>query len=335
MKMNMNEWQDALKEKSKSQAMPVMTYPGLDLVGKGILDAVTDGDVHAACIIALSRKYPSAAATSIMDLSVEAETFGSPISFSNDDVPTITGRLVHNANDVSALDIPVAGAKRSGQYLKAIQRATAEIDNKPVFGGIIGPYSLAGRLYDMTEIMTAVMIDPDVIHALLEKTAAFLSLYIKEMKKVGANGVFIAEPAAGLLSPDFCDEFSSRYIRRMIEETQDDSFMVILHNCGANAGHLSTMLSTGARGLHFGNNIDMREILGMAPDSILISGNIDPVGIMKNGTSADVERTTRDLLFRTNAHANFLLSTGCDVPPGTPVANIEAFYSAIPEPARS
>jgi uroporphyrinogen decarboxylase len=335
MKMNMSEWRCALREKVVTRAMPIMTYPGLDLINKGILDAVTNGDVHAACIEALSKKYPPAAATSIMDLSVEAEAFGSPIAFTDDDVPTITGRIIHTSDDISALRVPDIGIKRTAQSIRAIERASATIADRPLFGGMIGPYSLAGRLYDMTEIMTAVMIEPDAIHPLLEKVSCFLANYLRAIKNAGANGVFIAEPAAGLLSPDFCDEFSSRYIRRMTEETQDDSFMVILHNCGANAGHLSTMLSTRAAGLHFGNNVDMCEILNMAPANILISGNIDPVGVLKNGTPAEVENTTRDLLSRTSAHSNFLLSTGCDVPPGTPVKNIKAFYKAILEPARS
>jgi uroporphyrinogen decarboxylase len=335
MKINMSEWFCALREKTVPWAMPVMTYPGLELINKGILDAVTNGDVHAACIEALSKKYPSAAATSIMDLSVEAEAFGSPIAFSDCDVPTITGRILHNADDISALHIPEIGVKRTAQSIRAIERASAIITDRPLFGGMIGPFSLAGRLYDMTEIMTAVVMEPDAIHSLLEKTSVFLTNYLRAIKKAGANGVFIAEPAAGLLSPDFCDEFSSRYIRRMTEETQDDFFMVILHNCGASAGHLSTMLSTTAAGLHFGNNVDMCEILDMAPANILISGNIDPVGVVKNGTPAEVENTIRDLLSRTTAHDNFLLSTGCDVPPGTPVANIDAFYSPILVPAKA
>ena len=40
-----------------------------------------------------------------------------------------------------------------------------------------------------------------MVHVVLEKCAEFITKYILEYKKVGANGVVIAEPLAGLLSP--------------------------------------------------------------------------------------------------------------------------------------
>ena len=319
-----------LMENPGLRAMPLITYPGLELTGETIRDAVTDGDAHAACMEAMAVTWPSAAATSIMDLSVEAEAFGSTVAFSENEVPTVTGRIVSGPDDIASLSVPVVGAKRTGHCIRAVERAAAAINDRPVLGGMIGPYSLAGRLFDMTEIMTAVMLEPAAVHALLEKTVAFLGNYLGELKHAGADGVLVAEPAAGLLSPELCDEFSSGYIRRMIEAAQDDSFMVVLHNCGANASHVATMLSTGAGCLHFGNHVDMEDILDRAPGHVLISGNIDPVGIMRNGTPADVERAVRDLLASAQESANFLLSTGCDVPPGTPIPNVEAFYRTIP-----
>ena len=40
---------------------------------------------------------------------------------------------------------------------------------------------------------------------------------------------------------------------------------------------------------------------------------------------------TRDLLERTSEFSNFIISTGCDVPPSVSLQNIEAFYAAIDE----
>ncbi|HET6437687.1 MAG TPA: hypothetical protein VFG59_06485, partial [Anaeromyxobacter sp.] len=63
----------------------------------------------------------------------------------------------------------------------------------------------------------------------------------------------MAEPAAGLLSAEQCDEFSSAYVRGVVEAVQDSSFLFVLHNCGHRGHVTSSMVSTGARGLHFGN----------------------------------------------------------------------------------
>ena len=69
------------------------------------------------------------------------------------------------------------------------------------------------------------MLEPEVIHILLEKITGFLIDYALAFKEAGANGIIIAEPAAGLLSPVLCEEFSSKYVQRIVEEVQDDYFM--------------------------------------------------------------------------------------------------------------
>ena len=60
--------------------------------------------------------------------------------------------------------------------------------------------------------------------------------YCQAIKATGVAGVVMAEPAAGLLSDEDCFQYSSLYVKQIIEAVQDDSFAVILHNCG-NTGH--------------------------------------------------------------------------------------------------
>jgi uroporphyrinogen decarboxylase len=57
-------------------------------------------------------------------------------------------------------------------------------------------------------------------------------------------------------------------------------------------------------------------------------GNLDPVGIFKDANAATVYATTTSLLARTANFPNFVLSTGCDVPSGVPLENIDAFFNA-------
>ena len=327
--MSMTAWKDVMLASPERKAIPIMTHPGIELLGKNVQDAVTDGRVHFEAVRALARKYPAAAATMMMDLSVEAEAFGSPVRFADDEVPTVHARIVETAEDVERLQVPSLQRGRVQQYLLAARLAAEAIDDRPVFAGCIGPFSLAGRLYDMTEIMTALLTEPDTIHVLLEKCTRFLLSYAREFKQRGVNGIVIAEPAAGVLSPDDCQAFSSAYVRRIVEALQDASFLVVLHNCGARDSLVPAMLSAGAGAFHFGNVIDITVPLSIIPRDRLVMGNIDPVRTLKMTSPEVLRGSVLELLEKTKGCRNHILSTGCDSPPGVPMENVDTFYSAL------
>ena len=308
--------------------MPIMTHPGIELIGKKVIDAVKDGQTHYEAVMALRKRFPqSVASTTIMDLSMEAEAFGANIVFDDNEVPTVSGRMLESAAAVEALQIPSLDAKRVPEYLKANRLAAEELD-VPLFGGCIGPFSLAGRLYDMTELMMAMYIEPETANMLLDKCTQFILEYCKQIKASGSAGVVMAEPAAGLLSNDDCQAYSSRFVKTIVDAVQDDNFVVMLHNCGNTGQCTKAMIETGAAALHFGNAIDMAQVLEEVPADIAVSGNINPVEIMKFGTPQQVEDVAKQLIKLADKHNNFILSTGCDVPPETPFENIESLFNA-------
>lgn len=326
--MNTYQWIRSLLAQEKRVAIPIMTHPGIELIGRRVADAVTDGEIHFRAIEALARRFPMAASTTIMDLTVEAEAFGAALHLEADDIPSIAGRLVTDCAGVRELPLPTLDAKRIPQYLKADELAVRHLD-VPVFAGCIGPFSLAGRLYGMTEIMMSIYIEPETVMLLLEKCTEFLLQYCHAIRQTGVAGILMAEPAAGLLSNDDCRAFSSVYVRRIVEAVQDESFTIVLHNCG-NTGHCTqAMLATGAGGYHFGNRADMVELLRMCPADVPVMGNVDPVAVLKQAAPEQVYAETCSLLERTSDFPNFILSTGCDVSPHTPMENIEAFYRAL------
>lgn len=328
MKKNMLSWKDECINSSKRLAFPIMTHSGIELIGKSVYDAVTNGEIHAQAVCALGELYPSLACSVIMDLTVEAEAFGAKIHFTEKDVPSVEGRLVSNAEEIENLRVPSLNQGRIQEYIKA-NKIIAERMDKPVFSGCIGPYSLAGRLYDMSELMMAMFTEPDSIKKLLQKCTDFIISYCKAMKEVGSNGVLIAEPAAGLLSNEFCLEYSSSYVKQIVDCVQNESFLVILHNCGNRGQCTEAMIATGASGYHFGNAIDMVSALEECPSDVLVMGNLDPVQLFKMSSPSEVYDNTITLLNNTSQYKNFILSSGCDTPPEIPFDNIKVFYQAL------
>ncbi len=327
--MNINEWICDLTETKKKKALPILSFPGVQLLGISVKEMISSAQKSASCIKAIADRYNAAAAVSLMDLSVEAEAFGSEVKFSENEVPTVLGKLVKTYEDALSLKVPKVGEARTGICVDAIKTVKTQISDRPVLGGIIGPFSLSGRLMGMTDIMINCYEEPEFVHETLKKAAGFLTSYAKAMKAAGADGILMAEPAAGLLSPRLCAEFSSHYVREIVSETRSEDFIVIYHNCGNTLPLIDSILTIGADAYHFGDAVDMVKMLEKIPSHIPVMGNLSPAEHFLNGTPNSVYDATIKLLERTQSYGNFIPSSGCDIPPQSPIENIDAFFKAV------
>lgn len=332
MKRDMNQWVESLKTTGPKRTTPVLSFPAIQLMGITVKELISSSDLQAKGMKLVADRVPSGAAVSLMDLSVEAECFGSEIRYSDDEVPTVVGSVVSDEEEAGALAIPAVGACRTGIYIQAIEKACQLITDRPVLAGVIGPFSLAGRLLDVTEAMVYCYSEPDMVHTVLEKATTFLIDYIKAYKAVGANGVVIAEPLAGLLSPGLAREFSADYCKRIVDEVQDENFVVVYHNCGNTAIlTIDSILSVGARVYHFGNAIDMAEMMPHIPPEVVAMGNVDPAGEFRNGTPESIRAKTLEIMGACCKYPNFVISSGCDIPPMSRWENIDAYFAAVEE----
>jgi len=316
-------------QSTRRLALPIAVYPGLALTGAKVSDMVTNPRAQLDAQTALRERYASPFVLSAMDLSAEAEAFGCSLMLSDAEIPTVTGRLVTSLEQAKDLAVPQPGDQRTAVYIEAV-RLLRQLPGEPiVFGGCIGPFSLAARLAGVSEAMELTVTEPDLLHTLLEKSAAFLAGYLKAFKAAGAHGVIMAEPAAGLLSPRSLAAFSSAYIKQIAAQVNDASFTIVLHNCAAKLLHLPAILETGLKAFHFGAPMDIVGALGKVSPEVVLCGNLDPTAVFVELPPAEVYARTTQLLAATAAHRNFVISSGCDLPPNAPLASLDAFHQAL------
>lgn len=109
MKRNMKQWLDTLRDSPVKKAMPVLSFPAVQLMGISVRELISDSDAQARGMQLVAERTDAAAAVSLMDLSLEAECFGSQIRVSDDEVPTVTGAVVTDEDEVQALTFSGAG----------------------------------------------------------------------------------------------------------------------------------------------------------------------------------------------------------------------------------
>ncbi len=315
--------------KQKNKTIPILSFPSTQLLGITVNELISSSDKQVEGMKAIAERCNVGASLNMMDLSVEAECFGAKIRFSDDEIPTVEEGCITDITEVNNILVPDLNSGRAKLYIDGVKKAKEQIKDIPVFCGVIGPYSLAGRLFDMTELMMECYDNPDDVKLLLEKATAFIKEYVLAFKAVGADGVIMAEPAAGLLSPDLADEFSMPYVKEIFDAVNDDDFIVCYHNCGnAVVNMTESIVELNADIYHFGNAIEMTDILPKMPENAVIMGNIDPI-LFRSGTIEEIESNIQKLFDECSQYKNFMISSGCDIPADSKWENIDAYFNKV------
>lgn len=317
--------------KHKNKTVPILSFPSTQLLNISVNELLSSADMQVKGMQAIAEKFGIGASLNMMDLSVEAEAFGSKIRFYDDDIPAVEKGIIDDIADAENIVVPEIGAGRTSICIDGVKKAKECITDIPVFCGVIGPYSLAGRIFDMTELMMECFDSPDEVRILLSKATEFIIKYIKAFKEIGADGVIMAEPAAGLLSPSLAEEFSMPFVQQIFDEINSDDFIVCYHNCGNAAGDMLDMIAQlNADIIHLGNAINIKKALEELPEDKIVMGNVNPV-LFRTGTPDNISSDVQRVFDECSMHNNFMISTGCDVPAASKWENIEAYFKKVNE----
>lgn len=330
--MDMLQWKMNVINNPVKRGIPVLSFPVTKLMGISVRELISDSDTLTKGMKLLADRLPTLAALSMMDFTVETECFGGAVDIYEDAIPSVTNVVVHNRADAEALQVPAVGSGRTQIYIDAIRKAKKLITDRPVFAGIIGPYTLAGRLMGMSELMTASVTDPDTVRIVMEKATEFIISYARAYKEAGADGFVLAEPTTGLISPRLARKLSHPYTKAVIDAVQCREYVCVYHNCGESVTKIAEDLGAfHAEGYHFGNCIKMEDIVPLMPSDSLIMGNVAPAEQFVVGTPEGVAANTKEILAACDRWPNFVISSGCDMPPTCKWENIDAFFAAIDE----
>jgi uroporphyrinogen-III decarboxylase len=110
----------------------------------------------------------------------------------------------------------------------------------------------------------------------------------------------------------------------------------IYHNEGRHSDeHIAMVLDFGADVWHFGSDVHpLPNLLSKVGDRIVLFGGLDPHGVIRKGTPAEVRAATRELL-RQAAGRRLILSTGTGTTPDTSLENLRAMVGRVESPSSS
>jgi len=312
---------DLVRSSPRRLAVPLAGFPGAQLTHSSIKQNEFNAELQYRSLYKLTEHVQPDAVFLMMDLSVEAGALGLSVRFPLAESATVEMHPVRNVSDLDQFKvIDPMGDARIWVYLETLRLLKRRL-SIPIGAYVIGPFTLAGLMMGANDIALDTLDRPEVVHAVVNFAERVIIDYASALVDAGANIIAILEPTACFLSPSAFRDFSGRSVAHIIRQIDA---IPVLHICGQTTNLAEEMAATGAQGLSLDSVVDLAAVAKrIGPDCVLL-GNIDPVRIMVNEKPEGVRAAVRQLCQHMAGIENFIVATGCDLPPETPIENIVA-----------
>lgn len=316
--------------KGKRLIAPLMGFPGCDMLGVSIKTAQQNHAIHHKCIRTLTDKFKPDMAFMMMDLSVEANALGLTVRFPANESSSVEEHPVKTIDDLAAYkNISVLSDARIQSYLKTIEMMKFSLPSDIMIGAyVIGPVTLAGLLQGAQQVAIDSITETEKLEQLCEFATSVIIEYANALISAGADAICILEPTGVILGPVQFERFSGKYVQQIMESYRARNIDTIYHICGNTMHIVNLMANSGVAAISIdssGAGVDIEKVMQIIPSNVVVIGNINPTSVMKDATPLQVGEKVTELLEKIRDYPNFILSTGCDLPPGTPPENIAAF----------
>ncbi len=302
------------------------------IAGKTIRDYVMSGRELADCQIKALKRYGYDAVFAVTDLNIEAEAMGSRLVYRSHDYPYILDHAFSKASNLDAFSIPDPhSAGRMPQILEALRIMLRETGGEAlVTGCVLGPMTLATQLAGMEDALYLAIDDPAGFERLLDFSTRVLIRFGVAQVEAGAHAVMVFDPSASMavIPASFFREFELPRLNKVFKAFQAAGLPSgWLHIAGPLGPGLAFCGQTGADIFNFDYCVDPIDVLAQSVPRLCFNGNIKSLDF-ETGEPEDIFKESVRLRELFSSRGGFILSSGCEIPPGSKPENIAALVSA-------
>ena len=265
-----------------------------------------------------------------------AEGFGSRTNIHEKEIPTLVQPAMDGFDHVYDLEVPDPYLDgRMPVILDAIEEIHSRVgDEVCIRVPGTGPFSVASFLVGVERFLLEMALIQsgtdetrrETVKRMLDLTTSALVRFGLAELKAGAHLLQCGDSLASctVISPDMYRTWVLPKHQQIFRAWKEAGALTLLHICGDNTRSLDLLAQTGADIIAIDHSVDLRLAKQRIGDRVCLIGNIDPVSTMLRGSVAEVEQTARACLEASAPGGGYILGTGCEVPPDTPIENIQA-----------
>jgi len=262
----------------------------------------------------------------------EASDLGLDVEWPEDALPLRRAILLRDPGDAASLRLtkPEDG-RRMTDRLQAVRLLRERVgDDVPVMGWVEGAFALASVLRGDTNLLLDIHDRPEWLTELLDRLVEVGVAFARAQVAAGAHMIGLGDSMGSLVSPAQYRAFVLPYEQRVFAAVKEAGAIPRLHICGNTSRIVPDMAASGAAIVDLDWMVDLGKAAGtFGPGGPAPCGNFDPVAVMLHGTPPDVEAAAHRCA--AGGGPRHFSAAGCEIPDGTPEANLLAHARALRE----
>jgi len=275
----------------------------------------------------VAEKYDFDYVSSISDPAREASDLGAAVEWFEDQPPAIieSRALIDEKAKLKTLRLPdpLRDGGRMKDRVDAIRLLKQRVgDDRLVEGWVEGPCAMSADLRGLNTLMLDFTDDVEFVEDLFEYVVSMELQFAKTQVEAGADLIGVGDAASSLIGPRLYEQHVFPYAKRLIAGIRETGAKVRLHICGNTRRILKWMGQVGADIVDLDYPAPMHEGRAAMGEGQMLLGNIDPVRVLRDGTPESV--TAAIAQCHQESGKRYIVGAGCEVPRGTPEANLMA-----------
>jgi MtaA/CmuA family methyltransferase len=217
---------------------------------------------------------------------------------------------------------PLGGGRMTDRVRAAALFKERVAGQRLIEGWVEGPCAEAADLRGINTLMTDFFDDPKFVTDLFEFVIAMELRFAQAQVAAGADLIGVGDAAASLVGPQLYEEFVWPFEKRLVDGIHGLGTKVRLHICGNTRQILGGMGRLGCDLVDLDYPSPLAEGRAqMGPRQVLL-GNLNPVKTIRDGTPESITAALAEC--HRQAGGNYIVGAGCEIPRGTPEANLRA-----------
>lgn len=293
-------------------------------------DFCLDYHAKAAAMIKCADDFGLDWVTVMSDPWAEAEAFGVTVDYPRDNLPVDTGGRLPDLEAAAALRPykPLDHARCVNRINEIREFKRLAGDKYFIVGWVEGPVAAYADIRGLTEASMDFLDDPDACGKAMDAIIGSAMEFITLQVGAGAHCIGIGDAFCSQIGPGPYRDLAFGREKRLVDHIHSLGAKAKLHICGNTSPIMKDMISTGADIIDVDHLVpDMGAFVEFLAPAQVFSGKSDPVSVIQNGTPEQIAESVREC--RLEAAGRVIVSAGCEVPPDTSLANMEAFRAAV------